>query len=104
MLQQNTKLQPTWALKWAFIFTSIQILIGLVLAPHTPDLKSKYLRLNQWDSAHYAEIIDHHYHVAQGKPLAGEDVHNFKTNVAFFPGYPVMAGILQKDFSLLHTL
>lgn len=84
-----------WALGWATLFTGIQIGVSIALAPHQEGLKGAYQRLDQWDSAHYIEIIDHGYRVPQGR-ITAEDVHSSRANIAFFPAFPEFGSLLHR--------
>src|SRR3954466_15978462 len=56
--------------------------------------QERYLSLWTWDGGWYAEIFDNGYRTAS--PVnAGQQY-----NVAFFPGYPVTAGIVARCFGL----
>lgn len=77
------------------VFTLCQVLFACLLADANHPLEA-YLKLCNWDSGWYQHIIEHGYRstippVAQNKDLA---------NVAFFPGYPVVAGIIASVFRL----
>ena len=78
-----------WAthdLKWGLVcgigITLFQILFCLIFAPKTEGLKAAYLRFNQWDSAHYGDIVDRGYHIPDSpiSTLKGEDVHSNRAN------------------------
>jgi hypothetical protein len=54
----------------------------------------RYLSLCTWDGGWYADVIDNGYRTTS-PPDAGQ-----QSNVAFFPGYPVTAGIVSRCFGL----
>lgn len=82
------------AARLALGFTLAQVALALLVAPHTGSLRDAYLRLNQWDSLHYAEIAENGYHLPPGGAREAMDVHTGKANVAFFPAYPLLVQAL----------
>jgi hypothetical protein len=84
-----------WSFKWGLIFCVAQIWVCLLAAPKTGGLLQTYLRLNQWDSAHYLDIMDVGYHLPSGD-VTGGDVHTNRANVGYFPAFPLFAGGVKK--------
>ena len=76
----------------AVVFVVAQTLLAMSLAPGPrPDEAhgaSRYTRLNNWDSDHYSDLVDNGYHMPPpDRPVVGEDVHQFRANLGYFPGY-----------------
>ncbi len=93
------KKETPWALSWGLLFCFSQIFICLVLAPKSDSFQSLYLKLNQWDSAHYAQIAEQGYHLPPGV-LTAQDIHSGRANVTFFPGFPLASRITQVVFGV----
>lgn len=87
------------AIQWGTLICVAEVLLCLIIAPKQGGMKEAYLRLNQWDSVHYMDIVDHGYHVPSGI-LSASDVHSNRTNLAFFPAYPFLAIGVKKLFHL----
>ena len=61
-----------------------QLGLGLLLAG------GQYSRFNNWDSQHYLSIAQHGYRLNTDLPhVTSDDVHADRSNVAFFPAYPL---------------
>ena len=69
----------------------------MAIAPQVGGLKATYLRLNQWDSFHYMDIVNRGYQLPLGS-LVANDVHSNRANVAYFPAYPLLCQLVQKVF------
>jgi hypothetical protein len=84
-----------WAGGCGALITLVQVMICLVFAPWGGGFKSTYLRLNQWDSFHYLDILNRGYHipVKDVSLILATDVHRDLANVGFFPGYPLAARV-----------
>lgn len=80
-------------------FCLAQVLFLLVLAPQSPDLGSRYLRLNNWDSFHYQHIAEDGYKIPAGE-IHSNDIHEGRANVVFFPGYPMGARLVSRALSI----
>lgn len=76
------------SIQWGFLFLFIQLGLVFLVAPRFQGIASIYLKLNQWDSLHYLDIIDQGYHIPAGT-LVPEDVHRNRANVGYFPAYPL---------------
>lgn len=50
----------------------------------------RYRSLNNWDSGHYLNIAETGYHLTSLNPESSH-IHNYENNVAFFPGFPMLA-------------
>jgi hypothetical protein len=77
------------------VITLSQILFACLLTDAKHPLEA-YLKLCMWDSGWYQHIIEHGYRstippVAQNQALS---------NVAFLPGYPILAGAIASIFHL----
>ncbi len=69
--------------------------LGFVLAVSAqPDLPAAYRALVQWDSVPYAELVDQGYHRVD-RPELG-----IFSNVAYFPGYPLLARAIKRLLAL----
>lgn len=107
----------------ALLFTFIQISIALMMAPGGSEPLSKYLkvnpppgwiddvqsksvlarkyqRLNNWDSLRYFDIAKNGYHTPPIETVNAGDIENFKSNISFFPGYPILSRITSKLFDI----
>ncbi len=92
-------------LTWALVVTAVQIALAVfLLAPEGP-LDWQYSTLNQHDSYWFMNIIDRGYQTIV--PPINHKVMEV-SNVAFFPAYPAVAGLLsrlgvERDIALLVT-
>jgi len=91
----------------AVAFCAVQVLVLLWIAPSSGGvLGDRYLKLLNWDSVHYQNILDKGYYVPSDQ-LEGHHVHGYQTDVGFFPGYPGSARLvkivsgLSSEYSLL---
>lgn len=98
---------------WALGIVAVQIFLALLGAPDVADPKAtyhsvrfpdewktnppdftglvgRYRRLNEWDSLHYLSIAAYGYRRASSPPLE-ENIHSYRDNQAFFPGFPILA-------------
>lgn len=85
----------------ALAFAGFQIALALVFAPG-PDLRTRYLKLNNWDSQHYGDIVRRGYQLSDPviSSISSDDVHSDRSNVAFFPAFPLAARTLGSVLSI----
>jgi hypothetical protein len=93
----------------ALLLVAAQAGFGLIFAPSSSDPKlyyptntpvgwqgsvSRYMRLNNWDSFHYYEVVERGYHVLPGE-LIEDDLQNFRSNGGVFPGFPTAVRLIR---------
>src|SRR5262245_17610290 len=78
----------------AMAIVGFQVALAL-LAAGNPDIPKAYRALLQWDSRWYESIADGYHSVIP--PVAERPE---RSNVAFFPGYPLLARALARAFGL----
>ncbi|URD50126.1 hypothetical protein [Chroococcidiopsis sp. CCNUC1] len=76
-------------------FTLIQVLFGCLFS-NSQNLVEGYSKLCRWDCDWYTHIIEHGYRSTIPPTPQNPDL----SNVAFFPGYPVIAGAIKNVFNL----
>lgn len=92
-------------MKMALACAAVQVGLAIALAPG-PGIHGRYLRLDDWDSKHYLDVLERGYRlprraeqaIAAGVPpsdwlsgISARDVHEDRANLAFFPGFPLIA-------------
>jgi hypothetical protein len=82
------------SIRWGLLFYFIQLALVLLVAPRFQGLESVYMRLNQWDSWHYLDIVNRGYQLPPGL-LTANDVHSNRANVGYFPAYPLIVQAFQ---------
>jgi hypothetical protein len=83
---------------WALAITSLQIAIACWLSGKN-SIAQAYLSLFQWDSIWYASIVNNGYFSTIPPDMSDWGI---RSNVAFFPGYP-LSGLLIKTIFQLPT-
>ena len=62
----------------------------MAFAPASSGLGGRYLKLDNWDSFHYSDLLENGYHMPPSdRPVTGPDVHEYRANLGYFPGYLV---------------
>jgi hypothetical protein len=81
---------------WALAITLLQIAIACWLSGNSSLAKS-YLKLFEWDSFWYANIINNGYFTTIPPDMSDWGKHS---NVSFFPGYPALAFLIKQILKL----
>jgi hypothetical protein len=89
MIKTLLRYPYTKALTLGVCLTLFQILLACALAPG-PTLEQAYRQLCQWDCFWYATITRDGYHSPYPPVSQNSDI----SNVAFFPGYPLLSRFL----------
>lgn len=74
----------------AVLLVSFQILLGALFSGDR-SVSGAYLKLLNWDSEHYRRIAELGYLLPSSGQVTSGDIHEFRANVVFFPGYPMIA-------------
>ncbi|MGD9723096.1 MAG: hypothetical protein AB7O59_17005 [Pirellulales bacterium] len=85
------RLSVAQAIAAGLAIVAAQVAMVLALAPGAT-LAERYVSLCQWDGWQYANIAEHGYHSTV--PPVPNDID--RANVAFFPGYPLLAGAVSR--------
>jgi hypothetical protein len=78
------------ALGCGIALTLAQVVLACGLSGQT-DLEEAYLTLFEWDGGYYGSIVQHGYSVTPSDLPGMQGA----ANVAFFPGYPMLVGLVQ---------
>jgi hypothetical protein len=84
-------------LRQALAFAAVLVLLQTVctaLFSGAHGIGEGYLKLLNWDSAHYASISAHGYSYPLSGQVVSDDIHAGRANVVFFPGYPLAAALV----------
>ncbi len=91
-----TKIQNVkWAIIIALFIGFLHIVFVLIASGKLANLPSAYHSLFQWDGKHYENIVNNGYYAKRLEWPILRNPFNEKTNVAFFPGYPLLATVLK---------
>lgn len=89
----SRRLTPSHYVVAGLLITVMQIAIAVAFARTDGSLDDRYLALIQHDSHWFANIIDRGYGTIV-PPIERKEME--VSNVAFFPGYPILAGALKR--------
>ena len=89
----SRRLTPSQCVVAGLLITVMQIAVAVAFARTDGSLADRYLALVQHDSYWFANIIDRGYGTIV-PPIERKEME--VSNVAFFPGYPILAGALKQ--------
>lgn len=89
----SRRLTPSQCVVAGLLITVMQIAVAVACARTDGSLADRYLALVQHDSYWFANIIDRGYGTIV-PPIERKEME--VSNVAFFPGYPILAGALKQ--------
>src|SRR5215470_9084043 len=89
----SVRLSPIQCIAAGLLTTIVQLGLAMAFAEPDGSLTERYLALVQHDSYWFANIIDRGYGTIV-PPIERKEME--VSNVAFFPGYPLLAGGLKR--------